>query len=105
MCYTFTNLSLGLQTKSFTKKKNAYSLGKECGIVEALLVVCRRFEFRVEANHLSDEGMTLLFDLLTCAVLTGVQPLALTVVDGLWRRRPARARDKRTQGGKYERPA
>lgn len=51
-------------------------------------VICRRFKVRVESNHLSDEGMTLLLNLLSCTILTGVQPLALAVVDGLRRRRP-----------------
>lgn len=50
----------------------------------ALLVVCGRLELRVEADHLCDEGVALLLDLLAGAVLAGVQPLALTVVDGLW---------------------
>lgn len=53
-----------------------------------LLVVCRGLEVRVESHHLSDEGVTLLFDLLAGAILPGVQPLAFTVVDGLWRGRP-----------------
>lgn len=51
-----------------------------------ILVVSRGLELRVECHHIGDEGMTLLLDLLARAVLPGVQPLALAVIDGLWRR-------------------
>ena len=55
---------------------------------ENILVVSGGLEFRVECHHIGDEGVTLLLDLLACAVLPGIQPLPLAVVDGLWRRGP-----------------
>lgn len=36
------------------------------------LVVCRRLEVRVESNHFSDKCMSLLLELLSCAILAGV---------------------------------
>lgn len=55
-----------------------------------LLVVCGRFELRVESHHLCNERMAFLLQLLTGAVLACVQPLALAVVDGLRRGGPGR---------------
>lgn len=64
-----------------------------------ILVVRRGLEVGVESHHLGDEGVTLLFDLLAGAILPGVQPLAFTIVDGLWRGRPGggRGRQKTTE--------
>lgn len=36
------------------------------------LVVCRGLEVRVESNHFSDKRMSLLLELLSCAILAGV---------------------------------
>lgn len=55
---------------------------------ENILVVSGGLELRVECHHIGDEGVTLLLDLFACAVLPGIQPLPLAVVDGLWRRGP-----------------
>lgn len=63
--------------------------------VEDILVVSRRLEVGVESNHFCDEGVALLLNLLPSAILAGVQPFALTVVDGLWRRRPTRRQNTR----------
>lgn len=66
---------------------------------EVVLIVCRRFEVRVESNHFRDEGVALLLDFLPRAVLTGVQPLALAVVDGLGRGRPESGGRQKTRKG------
>lgn len=58
------------------------------------LVVCGGLEVRVESHHLGDEGVALFFDLLAGAILPGVQPFALTVVDRLWRGRPGEGRGR-----------
>lgn len=37
-----------------------------------ILIICRRLKVRVESDHLSDEGVTLLLNLLSCAILPGI---------------------------------
>lgn len=54
-----------------------------CGLYS--LVIGRRFELWVEGDHLLDHQVPLLLQLLACAVLPRVQPLALAVIDGLRR--------------------
>lgn len=67
---------------------------------KGILVVCRGLEVGVESHHLGDEGVSLLFNLLAGAVLPGVQPLAFTVVDGLWGGRPGGGAGGRQEDGK-----
>lgn len=62
-----------------------------------ILIICRGFEVWVESDHFSDEGVTLLLNLLPCTILTSVQPLALAVVDGLRRGRPESNGRQRTR--------
>lgn len=62
-----------------------------------LLVICRRLEVGVKPDHLGDERVTLLLDLLPRAILARVQPLALAVVDGLRGGGPENGRQKRAK--------
>lgn len=53
-----------------------------------LLVIGRWLKVGVECNHLRDEVMPLLFELFAGAELPSVEPLPLTIVDGLRGRGP-----------------
>lgn len=61
---------------------------------EAILVVSRGFEFRVQSHHLCNERMSLFLQFLACTIFTRVKPLALAVVDGLRRWRPVKRKEQ-----------